>query len=353
MEQPYNSEGLMNHHLGDGANFISRTGDEYSDIAPVLDWQKIPGTTVVQKPVLPPSKDIQKRGLTDFVGAATDGQYGAVAFDFKSLHDPLEAKKGYFFFDHEYFCLGAGITSLSEDPIATTLNQCLLQDDVVVDHGGRRSALGQGRRELDDVRCVYHDGVAYLFPEPVKVNISNQPATGSWHKINHQSDSPRDSISRNIFKLWLDHGPQPQDGAYQYIVVPSITKRALLTCLNHCEIEIIANSPNIQAVRHTGLNIYQVIFYQAGRIQLSDKMKLTVTNPAIVMIKTQGDRVQEITVSDPSRKQDKLHLSVTSQIHQAGKNYKAILNQQTGSTDITIDLPQTVYAGKSVTTDSR
>ena len=353
MEQPYNSEGLMNHHLGDGANFISRTGDEYSNIAPVLDWQKIPGTTVVQKPVLPPSKEIQKRGLTDFVGAVTDGQYGAVAFDFKSPHDPLEAKKGYFFFDHEYVCLGAGITSSSQHPVATTLNQCLLRGDVVVHHGNRRSVLGQGRRGLDDVRYVYHDGVAYFFPKPVKVNVSNQPASGSWYKINHQSDSPKNTISRNIFKLWLDHSPQPQKAAYQYIVIPSITERGLSACLSHCEIEIITNSPNIQAVRHTGLNIYQVIFYHLGGIQLSDKLKLTVASPAIVMIKTQGDRVQEITVSDPSRKQDKLHLSVTSQIHQAGKNYKAIWNQQTGSTDITIDLPQTVYAGKSVIVDSR
>src|SRR3546814_5220488 len=37
MEVPYNSEGLRNHYLGNGSNFISRTGTEYSDIYPVLD----------------------------------------------------------------------------------------------------------------------------------------------------------------------------------------------------------------------------------------------------------------------------------------------------------------------------
>lgn len=35
MEQPYNSEGLLNHYKGDGANFLSIKGDEYLNIWPV------------------------------------------------------------------------------------------------------------------------------------------------------------------------------------------------------------------------------------------------------------------------------------------------------------------------------
>jgi chondroitin AC lyase len=351
MEQPYNSEGLMNHHLGDGSNFISRTGDEYYDIAPVLDWQKIPGTTVVQKPVLPTAKEIQKRGLTDFVGAVTDGRYGAVAFDFKSPHDPLEARKGYFFFDSEYVCLGAGITSSSEHPVATTLNQCLLRGDVVVNHGGRRSVLQHGRRELSDVRYVSHDGVGYYFPKPAKLSVSNEASSGSWYRINHQSDSPRDTINRDIFKLWLDHGRQPHKATYQYMIVPSTTEQELPAYLSHREIDILANSPDIQAVRCAGLNIFQVIFYRAGDIKLAEKLELTTKGPAMVMLQAAGDRVEEITVSDPTRKLDRLRLSTTLRIRKAGNDYSAVWNPESGTADLTIDLPQGVYAGKSVTID--
>jgi len=91
MEEPYNEEGLKNHHVADGANFISRTGKEYVGVFPVWDWQKIPGTTVVQKPSLPHFKEIAKKGKSDFAGAVSDGQFGAAAFDFKSVHDPLKA----------------------------------------------------------------------------------------------------------------------------------------------------------------------------------------------------------------------------------------------------------------------
>ena len=92
MENPYNSEGLLNHHRGDGTNHISIAGDEYFDIAPVYDYQKIPGATIMQKPLMPSEKEIQKLGQMDFVGATTDGRYAAVGFDFKSPHDLVEVK---------------------------------------------------------------------------------------------------------------------------------------------------------------------------------------------------------------------------------------------------------------------
>ena len=60
MEYPYNSEGLLNHHRGDGANHISRTGNEYFNIFPVFDYQKIPGATIMQNESLPAPEQIQK-----------------------------------------------------------------------------------------------------------------------------------------------------------------------------------------------------------------------------------------------------------------------------------------------------
>ena len=93
MEEPYNGEGLTNHYRADGANYISVDGNEYFDFAPVCNFRKIPGTTVVQADTMPNENQIQKDGLTDFVGGVTDGLFGAAVFDFKSPHNPLSAKK--------------------------------------------------------------------------------------------------------------------------------------------------------------------------------------------------------------------------------------------------------------------
>ena len=348
MEQPYNGEGLMNHHRGDGTNYISRTGKEYLDLAPVNDWQKIPGTTVVQKPALPSEKEIQKKGLTDFVGAATDGKYGVVAFDFRSPHDPLEAKKSWFFFDHEYVCLGTGITASAALPVVTTLNQCLLLSPVVVMGENKKSVMEKGERKLQNVNWVFHDGVGYFFPKPVAINLANQAQSGSWYKINHQTDSPREEMSKDVFKLWLDHGPRPQNAEYAYIVIPSTTEKEMEN--QPCtEIKILSNTSDMQAVQNSRLNISQVIFYKSGEIQLSDNLKLGMESPGVVMVKSEGAAVKQITVADPSRKLGKIHLSVTRKIEKSGPHYKSSWNNDKQISEITIDLPQMVYAGKSVT----
>ena len=61
---------------------------------------------------------------------------GAVAFDFVSPHDFVEAKKAWFFFDEEYVCLGTGIRSEQVLPVATTINQVLMRSEVTVSQSG-------------------------------------------------------------------------------------------------------------------------------------------------------------------------------------------------------------------------
>jgi len=348
MEVPYNGEGLMNHHRGDGTNYISRTGDEYTNIAPVYDWQKIPGTTILQKPELPSENEIQKKGLTDFVGAVTDGKYGAVVFDFKSPHDPLAAKKAWFFFDDEYVCLGTEINSRAKLPVVTTVNQCLLHGDVVVMNGTQKSTLQKGECQLDEVKWILHDGIGYIFPEAQKVNLSNQAQTGSWFKINRQSDSHKEEISKDVFKLWIDHGTQPQNASYQYIVVPSTTEKEMENQAGR-NIEILSNTSEIQAIKHSGLNICQIVFYTSGEIQVSQNLKVEMDSPGVVMVKTKGSEIQQISVADPSRKLGKIHLTLTGRFEKSGTNFKSVWNKEKEISEIAVDLPQTVYAGKSVT----
>ncbi len=349
MEQPYNGEGLMNHHLPDGSNFISRTGDEYLDIWPIYDWQKIPGTTVLQTPELPSDSEIQKKGLTDFVGGVTDGRYGASVFDFKSPHDPVSAKKAWFFFDHEYVCLGTAIQSETNFPVVTTLNQCWLRGEVTAMSGDKQSVLETGDHQLDRVKWIFHDGVAYIFPEPQKVNLSTQNQSGSWYKINHQTDSPKDEISKPVFKLWLDEGTHPQDTSYAYIVVPSTSIQELTSGTDAQKVKLLANSPEIQAVQHTGLNISEVVFYTSGEIRLSGYLKLAMESPGMVTVKTDGVNVKNISVSDPSRKLSRIHLTVSQEINKSGTNFTSVWNKEKRVSEIAIDLPQTVYAGESVT----
>jgi chondroitin AC lyase len=349
MEVPYNSEGLFNHYRGDGANHISVTGDEYADVWPVYDYLKIPGTTTVQRPEMLPPGEIQKLGLTDFVGAVTDGKYGAAAFDFKSPHDTVCARKAWFFFDDEYVCLGAGISSREELPVVTTLNQCLLRSDVILSSGNKKSVIPKGEKVFENTDWVFHDGVGYVFPQPAKVNLKNNEAAGSWWKINKQTDSPKDEIKLDVFKLWLNHGEMPSEESYEYIVVPATTVEKMEQNNSKKSVEIISNTAEVQSVKHTGLQIFQAVFYKAGEIQVSEKLKLVCDNPGIVMLKMNTEKVIEISVADPNRELGKFHLSISAKTEKSGDNFSAVWNEKAGFTNISVDLPKTVYAGQSVT----
>jgi chondroitin AC lyase len=347
MEEPYNEEGLKMHHVADGGSFLLRTGKEYADVFPVWDWQKIPGTTVVQKPSLPPPNQIAKKGKSDFVGAVSDGQFGAAAFDFKSVHDPLKARKSWFFFDKEYVCLGAGIQSEAEYPVATTINQCLLNKDVVVKSVAGTKTLEPGQHDLKGVSWVMHDSVAYLFPTPVSINVSNTTATGNWRDITHQASATTEPVKKDLFTMWFNHGSKLTSAGYAYVVVPGITTTTANTYLAKSGVTILSNTADLQAVQNKLLNLTEVVFYQPGTIKINGNLELKADSPCIVLVKMGVNSIERIAVSDPTQKLKSLQLTVNTPIENSGKNWRSTWNSQSKWSTIQVDLPTEGYAGQS------
>ncbi len=349
MEAPHNMESLKHHHFADGANFISRTGKEHDDIFPVWDWQKIPGTTVVQKPSLPGWNEIVKKGKTGFVGAVTDGKYGVAAFDFESPHDPLKARKAWFFFNDEYVCLGSGIQSESEHPVTTTLNQCLLNGDVVVKSGKKQSTLAKGEHQLKEVSWIHHDGIAYLFQSPVAVSLNNKTYSGLWQDIAKSAwtkDEPL--VRKDIFSVWIDHGRLPKNASYHYSIIPGIDVKKVEEYQSTSKIKTLSNTSKIQAVQHTGLNLAQLVLYEAGKIELAGGTVLTSAQPGLFMIEFEGKEIKKLTVADPGRKLKSIQFKLTGQFEGIGANWKSVWKSSEGFSDFLVVLPDGAQAGESV-----
>ncbi len=92
-----------------------------------------------------------------------------------------------------------------------------------------------------------------------------------------------------------------------------------------------------------------MVFYTSGEINAFENLKIGMDGPGVVMVKTDGSAVKQISVADPSRKLRKIHLTVSGKIEKNGDNFRSIWNEKKGVSDIAVDLPQTVYTGKSVT----
>lgn len=352
MEEPYNGPGKTTHHRADGTNYLQLTGDEYHKIWPVYNWQKISGTTILQKARLPGPDQIQMEGLTDFVGAVTDGMIGAVGFDFRSPHDLLKAKKSWFFFDEEYVCLGTDIGARTNLPVATTINQVLMRGEVTVFQGSSVNLLPHGTHELSDIKGIYHDRVGYLFPEPGKIQVSNQTEEGRWSDITDQKNISDEIIREEVFTVWFDHGNRPDSGSYSYIVVPGINRESLVEAGEDLRgIEILANRSDVQSVFSHKQGICQAVFYRAGEISIPGGVRCRMDSQGAVMLSLQGNRIRQVTVADPSRRLQRMLMTVSGAYGPQGDQCLSMPDPSGEGTILIIDLPQGVYAGKSVTID--
>ncbi|MDR0394052.1 MAG: polysaccharide lyase beta-sandwich domain-containing protein [Tannerella sp.] len=343
MEVPYNGEGLLNHYRADGANYLSMEGNEYLDIAPVYDYRKIPGATIVQADTMPNENKIQKKGLTGFVGGVTDGTYGAVAFDFKSPHNPLSAKKSWFFFDDLYVCLGAAINSTDKYPVATTLNQCFLKGDVLVNDGVKTNTMKNGERLLDNAGWIFHDNVGYIFPGVQKTGLSNQTESGSWYRINRQTSTSRKEVKEDVFCLWIDHGIQPVNAGYEYIIMPAAKIEDIEKYIEKPSVQIISNTSKIQAVKNN--QVAYCVFYEAGNVRLSGDLTIQTDAPCMLLVHFKEQNIQSIAVSDPSRKLETVALTIHKKLHASGENIT--VKSDGNRTTLSIKLPRKDFAGKS------
>ncbi len=150
--------------------------------------------------------------------------------------------------------------------------------------------------------------------------------------------------------LWLDHGNRPDNAAYQYIVVPGVSEKELMeTSRNNRKIEIISNTSDIQAVKSNKLGICQLAFYRVGEVEISNGSKFRMDSQGMAMLKMRGNRIEELTISDPSRKLSRVMITVQDIYNVSGDNFIAFPNNNQNNTLILINLPQGVYAGKSVT----
>jgi chondroitin AC lyase len=219
----------------------------------------------------------------------------------------LRARKAWFFFDDGYLALGAGITCDSDNPVATSVNQCRLS-------GGADSDVAR----RDD--WLHHGGVGYVFADAPRVKLTTGLQTGDWADIGAQSGR----VAERVFNLWLDHGPRPNDASYVYSVYPAATAEHTAQRAAKPEFVVIANTSKQQAVFHERLNTLAVAFWEPGAVDFADGRKVEVDRPCALII-----RVGKCFISNPA-------------------NEAAVVNVRLDGKNFPVELPGGDRAGSSV-----
>lgn len=310
-----NGENLLARTMSDGATNIQRNGDEYYNIFPLWEYDKIPGVTCRDYPNdLPQIKQWGYFGSTSFVGEVSDGLYGASVY--VQNFDSVKAQKGYFFFDKYVVCLGSGIQSNAPENITTTVNQSWLRSRIFTSKG-----LLPGKDNIlsflpDKNNWLWQDSIGYYFPKGGNLEIKQTFEKGNWNNINN-SFSKEDTVSGNVFKAWFNHGSKIKNGRYAYIVAPAIGLKEMKQSTMKV-ISIVDNNESVQAVYNNNIKILQAIFYKAGEINYK-KISLSVDKPCILLLKKSTNGSFLLSIADPT------HLLKSINIQLNNKKIKCIL----------------------------
>jgi chondroitin AC lyase len=300
-----NDEGKKSHHLADGCTFIYRTGDEYRDIFPVWDWNKVPGTTAEQTELKADRKSISMKGQSDFVGGVSNGIDGAAAQDL--IHGPLKARKFWLLTPSGLIALGAGINCDSDNDVVTCIDQ----------------RLQNGKYETSS-DYASHDGITYRAPGEQKLVCTVGPQTGSWAEIGTGSSDP---VTSNVFKLWIDHGVRPKDASYAYSVHTALSK-------------VLSNTADLQAAVDDEDELVGAVFWKPGAIDGLNFGRIEVDQPCLFLLRKvmtpRGDRDLDVSIK----------LSISNP-----KNQALNVNVRIGERRLKFELPGGLMAGSTVTQD--
>lgn len=331
---------------GDGMMMLLQDGDEYGtlttqEIMPVWDWQRLPGTTVQHNGVIPYTDmfngGTNTYGSSNLVGGASDNNYGVAMMDYRRSGVTLTARKSWFFFDDEIVALGADIDDpTANSPVFTSLNQVLLDGSITVSDatGGQRVlGLGSAPASLSGKSWIQHDNMGY-----VMLDSTNRTS------VQAAMQSSSTGITLPVFSAWIDHGTKPVNATYAYAVVPDKSVEEIAAYSNELPITILANTANVQAVRHNGLGQTQIAFFAAGSLWIDASTKITVSQPCALIIKQSGDQLT-ITAADPRQGTTALAIDVNRQITGAGVTW----NATTQTSRISFALPAAPIAGSSIT----
>lgn len=306
-----NGENLDTYFMSDGCTNIVTKGDEYYNIFPVWNWNKIPGVTAPNMDSIPKAKsDWQTRGTSTFTGGVSDSISGASTYAYYDGYSGINtgAKKSWFFFNNAVVCLGADIHSSSNKQVETTINQCLLKDEpITLLHNKKETVADKGETAIASPQWVHHNQIGYYFPEGGDVVVNNQSQRGTWYNINRTA--PNDEIVEDVFTLSLDHDINPNNAKYAYIVVPNIASAHEMKKLAPKNIEILANQSNLQAVRDKKEGIWQFIFHAPGTFRHKE-LTVTVDKACALQIKDIKDK-GVMHIADPGQKQTTINVEVT------------------------------------------
>lgn len=314
-----NKENRKGWHMSDGALYLYN-GDQahYADVYwPTVDPHRLAGITTDHTEGFIPSDDSWGPHVStkNWVGGSSVlDQYGSVGMDFEGELpnggiSSLKAKKSWFTFPNGAAALGAGITSNENKATETIVDNRKAMEDAAntVWVNGTEAELTVGNPAVMPAKWALLEGnngeqqnIGYYFPEETEITVLKETRTGNWKDINGAivAGSANDKeIIRSYISLAVDHGTNPQDETYSYVLLPGKNADEMAEFAENPEIKVLANTSSVQAVENTAYGVSGYNFWTAYD---GEELEVSAKTPASVTI-AKEDGTVTAGISNPTQ----------------------------------------------------
>lgn len=110
--------------------------------------------------------------------------------------------------------------------------------------------------------------------------------------------------TRNYMTVWFDHGVDPVDEAYEYILLPKKAREEVADYHANPDVAVLSNTKQIQAVRESQLGITAINFWERGSYG-----DVKANQPSSVMMQESGNQLK-LAVSDPTQKKERISFEI-------------------------------------------
>lgn len=304
-----NGENHKGWYTGDGQTYLYNNdlAQFADDFWPTVNYYRLPGTTVDTRPrSIGNYQEGDGEGCPPnaWSGGTTLGASGVSGMDLMAYGSTLVAKKSWFMFDDEIVAFGAGITSTDNRTIETIVEQRKLNEpgnNVLTVNGVLKPTSLGWSEAMNGVSWVHlastvtGSDIGYYFPGGASVKGLRQAQSGTWSEINDRGAI--DVRTRNYLTLWFDHGLNPSNAAYIYVLLPNKTLEQVRNYVANPNIRVVENSSQAQCVIETTLNIVAANFWADAKKTVDI---ITSDKKASIIIKEVPGISLEVAVTDPT-----------------------------------------------------
>lgn len=315
-----NGENPFAYYTGLGATFFYVNGDEYYNLLPGYDWNKVPGTTTRQGYVPYYSQDVSysKYGTTNHVSGVSNGNVGMSYMELRN--DGVTGKKSYFMFEDGVVCLGNSIKTSHKEPLLTCINQTNLKGDIIIG-GDNKKTLGINESENGVFPYIYHNSISYITDDKVEVSTSHE--TADWKTINERFTQSV-PIDVDKFTLSIPHD-EKKNVDYAYTVLLNTTPNKTEEYLQNPYLMILRNDETCQAVYDSKNDVLEAVFHKKGSIELPNSTVITANKPCVMIVESESSDEERyvITVASYNGKEYDIKININDIVNDTRIRKKA------------------------------